>query len=115
MSLAKIRHLSTILSRRYGVVGRVASKYVEAGFRVSFLSSERRDIADFIAYKGRNRFVVKVVYSSRLSEDTIKKLAAGAKRYSAKPVLALYGRVKPLSDAIRRIAEENGVVLKRVR
>lgn len=108
MSNWKRIYLSNTLIRKYGVLGRVASRYVLAGFSV-------RVNSDYIMIKGRNENkVVVVVENSKEFRDKVGKVKELAKKLSSKPVIAVYGRCK-ISDEDLEKAVNEGIQIKFIR
>ncbi len=101
-------YLSNTLTRKYGILGRVASRYVLAGFSV-------RVNNDHILIKGRNESkVVVVVESSKELRDKAGKVKELAKRLSSKPVIAVYGRCKISDEDLEKVVNE-GIQIKFIR
>ncbi|QOJ79414.1 hypothetical protein IG193_02830 [Infirmifilum lucidum] len=115
MSLARIRYLSRQFRKRYGVIGRVASRYLEAGLSVRINHPTRLGPAHIIAHGNGQKLVVEVYYSSKpLEPDTVQRVAEKAKLLRAKPVVALYGKT-PATKRALEVATKLGVKIKRIR
>jgi len=116
MTLAEIVFQKKKLEEKYGVEGKVAGAYVEAGYdvRMDFNTSKGR--LSFVAKKGGQLLAVDVVTVSKvLGRDVVEAVAEKAKSINAKPVLILYGAGPRLSDEAKAAAKELGVEVKRVR
>ena len=116
MTFAEIVFQKKKLEEKYGVEGKVAGFYVEAGYdvRMGFNTSKGR--LSFIAKKGGQLLAVDVVAASKvLGRDAVEAIAEKAKAIKAKPVLVLYGAGPKLSDEAKTAARELGVEIRRVR
>ncbi|NOZ89507.1 MAG: hypothetical protein GXO15_06250 [Crenarchaeota archaeon] len=116
MSLARIVFEKRKLEKRYGVEGRVAGHYVEAGYTVAMRFPTPEGTLSFTARKEGTVLAVDVVYGSvKVTADTVKKLARKAAAIKAKPVLVLYGSGPVLTEDALAAAREEGVSIKRIR
>ncbi len=116
MSLARIVFEKKKLEKRYGVEGRVAGLYVEAGYSVAMRFNTPAGTLSFVAKKEGQMLAVDVVSGSvRVGADTVKNLASKASSIKAKPVLILYGSGPVLTEEARKAAQEEGVAIRRVR
>ncbi len=116
MSLARIVFMQKKLSRKFGVVGKVAGRYLEAGYsiHVGFDTPEGR--VDIVAKKEGQVLAIDVVDGSvRVGPDTVEAVARKARSINAKPVLVLYGSGPKLTEEAKSRAKELGVSIKRVR
>lgn len=103
-------HLARLLEEKYGIVGKVAGRYVTAGLHVTMMHPTRYGPVHFVVQGNGLKLAVEVVHEGdalRAAELLKKK----AELLKAKPVLVLYGEVR--ADA-RKIAEM-GVKVRRVR
>ena len=116
MTLAEIVFQRRKLEQKYGVEGKVAGRYVEAGFHVKMHVTTKHGAVSFVAIKGREKLAVDVVSSKRaLSKADLESLRRKAESLSAKPVLVLYGAGPKLDDEARNYARENSIEIRRIR
>ena len=116
MSLARIVFEKKKLEERYGVEGRVAGHYVEAGYSVKMKFGTPHGTLSFVAKKHSEVLAVDVIYASTVvGAETVRALAEKAASVKAKPVLVLYGSGPVLSEEAKKSAKELGVSIRRVR
>ena len=116
MSLARIVFTSRKLAEKYGVEGKVAGKYVEAGYSVRMRFETAAGTVSFVAKKESTILAVDVIDGTiTVTAEHVKKLAEKAKSINAKPVLVLYGSGPRLTDEAKKTASELGVTIRRVR
>ncbi len=116
MALARIRELQKYLVKKYGVIGAVAGRYVEAGLHVQLMHPTRYGPAHVIATGAGQRVVVEVVYGvDKVGPEVVETLLKKAELLRAKPVLVLYGAGPRLTDEARALVEERGVKVRRLR
>ncbi len=104
----RIRYLANRLSRKYGELGRVASKYVLARHSVQLRE-------DYIVVKGKGFNAVitlaknrkEIRGSARKAKDIASKLGPGYR-----PVLIIYGSYRAPRNVLEKVREE-GVLVKR--
>jgi len=114
MSLARIVFEQKKLAQRYGVVGRIAGRYLEAGYSVAVGLETPAGRVGFLAQKAGERIAVDVYTGSvRITKEQVVAIADKAAALKAKPVLALHGRgVKVTPEALEE-AKKRGVAIKR--
>jgi len=116
MTLAEIVFQRKKLEEKYGVEGKVAGLYVEAGYDVRMGFNTGKGRLSFVAKKGGQLLAVDVVVASKtVGRDAVEAIAEKAKTINAKPVLVLYGAGPKLSDEAKAAARELGVEIRRVR
>jgi hypothetical protein len=116
MTLAEIVFTSKKLAEKYGVEGKVAAKYVEAGYSVRMRFPTSHGVVSFVAKKESTLLAVDVIEGSRvIGVDTVRSIAEKAKSINAKPVLILYGSGPKLSDEAKKAVAELGVTVRRFR
>ena len=116
MTLAEIVFTSKKLAEKYGVGGKVAAKYVAAGYSVKMEFPTAHGTVSFVAKKGSTVLAVDVVDGSRVvDEGVVRAIVEKAKSIRAKPVLVLYGSGPRLSEEAKKAAAELGVSVRRVR
>ena len=116
MRLARVEFLKKRLAKRYGIIGRVAGRYVEAGYSVELSHPTRSGTIDVVARKAGTIIAITVLHGSvKVTASHVEEAARRAEHLNAKPVLVLYGRGPKVSQEAVAKAEELGVELKRVR
>ena len=116
MTLAEIVFQQKKLEQKYGVEGKVAGRYVEAGFHVRMHVATKHGTVSFVAIKGKEKFAVDVVNGKKvLGKADLDSLKKKAESLSAKPVLVLYGSGPRLDDEAKNYAKENSIEVKRIR
>ncbi len=102
------------LASKYGVVGKVAARYREAGYQVRVESVDPEAPIHFRAWRKGEKLAVKVYWASgRVPVEVVDKLAEAAG--GAKPVLVLYGAGPKSHGELVDKAREKGVSIRRVR
>ncbi len=116
MTLAEIVFQARKLEKRYGVEGKVAARYVEAGYSVTMLFDTSKGRISFVAKKAGEVIAADVVYGKiRVTSEIVEKLAEKAASINAKPVLILYGGGPELTEEALKAAKEKNVAVKRIR
>ncbi len=116
MSIARKRFLEKMLKEKYGEIGIVASRYLEAGCSVRLLHPTRYGPIHIIVTGGGIRLAIEVFKDPReVPKEVVDSVIAKAKLINAKPVLVLYGDGPKLSEEIYRYCIENGVKIRRIR
>ncbi len=116
MTLAEIVFTSKKLAEKYGVEGRVAARYVEAGYSVRMRFPTPKGTVSFVAKKESQVLAVDVISGSRrVTGNDVRSIAEKARAINAKPVLALYGAGPKLDEDAKKLAAELGVSLRRFR
>ena len=116
MSLARIRYLQSRLAEKYGEVGVVAGRYLEAGFHVRLMHPTRLGPVHIFAQRGSDRLVIEVVKDpGKVSPAILERVAKKAELLRSKPILVLYSDGPKLDDEARAKAEELGVKVRRIR
>ncbi len=114
MSLAEIRFIQKRLEEKYAEVGKIAGKYVEAGYTVSVKQTKtRRGVIDIVARKGETYAIDVYKKTGPVPVSIIEEIAEKAKAINAKPVLALWGRGPKVTEEVLKKAGELGVKIKR--
>jgi len=114
LSISRIRYISKIFAKKYGATGKVASRYLQAGFSIRFLGNQGQG-EEFLAAKSGVNYYVRVFATRPPSLRDIELLAKSAEKYNAKPVVVLYGRLKPLKEEVVSALKEKNITVKRVR
>ena len=116
MSIARVRYERARLEERYGEVGVVAGRYLEAGYHVRLFHPTRYGQVHVLAYKGSIRLVIEVIKeASTVGAEVVERVAKKAELLRAKPILILYGNGPRLSEEARSRAKEMGVKVRRLR
>lgn len=113
MATARQTRVIKRLVKNNGVLGRVAARYIEAGFRVKL--DPGIEGLDIVAVKEGVKLGVKVLTNPKLVEGSVEKLKSSCEKHGFKPVLVLYGSVPKLNKEVLDKLVENGVIVKRVR
>ncbi|MEM2597384.1 MAG: hypothetical protein QXT50_01815 [Thermofilum sp.] len=115
MTTARLRYLQAILQKRYGLLGKAASKYAGAGLHVRVNHPTRHGPAHVLAV-GRGQKLAVEVYSGSAPAGTslVELVARKAELLKAKPVLLLYGDAS-LSPEALELAKKLGVKVRRMR
>jgi predicted RecB family endonuclease len=113
---ARQRYTIRRLGRVYGIVGKVAGRYVAAGYSVELNHPTRYGPIHIVARGNGQVLAVDVVYErGRLTVDAARAILEKAKLIRARPILAAYGfRWSDIPEDVRRFCEENGVKLRTV-
>ncbi len=115
-ALARIRMLQRVLRDKYGIVGEVAARYLEAGARVRVMHPTRLGPIHVLVYKDGGRLAIEVFAESKpVPKEVVRNLVEKAKLVQAKPILVLYGDGPKLSDEVYSMCKELGVKIRRVR
>ncbi|MCE4599308.1 MAG: hypothetical protein F7C81_03825 [Desulfurococcales archaeon] len=102
MTTAKRIFESKMLSEKYGVLGKVAGRYIKAGYSIRGVDLEERS---FIAARRGEKLLVKVIWNvNKIDDSMLDELKNKAKTLNAKPLLIVYG-AKPRVSAIRSIID----------
>ena len=115
MKLARIRYRQRLLRERYGIIGVVAGRYLEAGFHVRLMHPTRHGPVHILALKGDRKFVIEVAATRRVDDEVLIKLVDKAKSLGGEPVLILYGKSPRVSGDLANKLRELGVRLRIVR
>ncbi len=102
MTTAKRIFESKMLSEKYGALGKVAGRYIKAGYSIRGVDLEERS---FIAARRGEKLLVKVIWNvNKIDDSMLDELKNKAKTLNAKPLLIVYG-AKPRVSAIRSIID----------
>ena len=116
MTLAEIVFQQKKLEQKYGVEGKVAGRYVEAGFHVRMNVNTKHGRVSFVAIKGGEKLAVDVVSGKKVvGREELEAIKRKAESLGARPVLVLYGSGVVLGDDAKEFVRENNVAVKRVR
>jgi hypothetical protein len=114
MATARQMFVINKLSRKLGVKGRVASRYVEAGYSVRV--DPPLEGVDFTASKKGVRLAGIIITGRKtVDADTIENAKKIGEEYRVKPVIILYGSGPSITPEALRKAREYGVSLRRIR
>jgi hypothetical protein len=116
MITAKVRYFQKVFEDKYGVIGRVAGKYLEAGYSIEFMHPTRYGKVHILARKEGKILAIEVVDKpGNLDENTVKTFLEKVKLLNAKPVLVLYSDGPRLSDDLHKFCIDNGIKIRRIR
>jgi protein involved in ribonucleotide reduction len=114
MTGAKQIFLMRKLSSKYGVSGRVAARYVAAGYSVT-VNPPLKDV-DFVASKHGVRFAGIILSGKKLyGVEIVEKAREIGEKYRVKPLLILYGTGPRITVEALEKAREYGVIIRRIR
>lgn len=103
-----IIYQSNRLVEKYGVLGKVASRYVLAGYSVRIQGNI------ILASRGSNNLVIAVATNDKEVKDLVSKVLSESKKLNRKPLIVLYGRNKWRNDTVSLI-REHGISYRMVR
>lgn len=116
MATARQRFLARVLVRKYGEVGAVAARYVEAGYAVRVMHPTRYGPAHVIAQRGGEKLIIEVFKEPRpLEMRDVEPLLKKAELLRGRPVLVLYGDGPRLSNELFQELRGRGVKVRRIR
>ncbi|MEB3780435.1 MAG: hypothetical protein GSR85_09465 [Desulfurococcales archaeon] len=115
MTTAKRIFESKMLSEKYGALGKVAGRYIKAGYSIRDVDLEERS---FIAVRRGEKLLVKVVWNvNKIDDSMLDELKNKAETLNAKPLLIVYGG-KPRVSVIRSIIDSikaRGISFRRIK
>ncbi|MEM3926817.1 MAG: hypothetical protein QXU13_04465 [Desulfurococcaceae archaeon] len=116
MTTPRLAYLAKILEDRYGVIGKVASRYVKAGYSVELNHPTRHGAIEILARGNKGEVLaIEVVDSKKdLSISSVEKFLEKSKLIRAKPILVIYGGVE-LPEDVYKFCKEKGVRIRRFR
>jgi hypothetical protein len=111
---ARQKHLIRKYERTHRILGKVAGRYIAAGYSVELNHSTRVGAIGIVARKGRQILAIDVITEkSKLNIDFAKVLVEKAKLIKARPILFAYGfSWAEVPEDLRKFCEENGVKLR---
>lgn len=114
MVTARQRYAVRRLGETYGILGRIAGRYVAAGYSVELNHPTRYGPIHVVARGDGQVLAVDVVYEGgKLTVEAARRILEKAKLIRARPVLAVYGLGwNNVPEELRRFCEENGVKLR---
>ena len=113
MATAKQVYLAKKLEEKYGAIGSVAGRYLEAGLSIEINHPTRYGPIHIVARGGKSIYAIEVVDKpEKLSLDVVRNLVEKAKTIKAKPILVLYSNAVSISDEIYKFCIDNGVKIK---
>ncbi|HID80723.1 MAG TPA: hypothetical protein EYP48_03280 [Ignisphaera sp.] len=116
MSLARIRFIQKSLIEKYGVIGIVASRYLEAGLSVRVLHPTRYGPIHIVVSGNNIRLAIEVFSEAReVPKEVVERVVEKAKLIKARPVLVLYGDGPRLTDEVFELCRKYGVKVRRIR
>jgi predicted RecB family endonuclease len=116
MTTAKEAFEAKKLAQKYGVIGKVAGRYRESGYKVDVLTTDDEADYNFTAVKKGEKLAIKVYHKSgTVPVEVVEKLAGKSKEEGFKPILILYGAGPKLTEQVSAKAGELSVSIRRVR
>ena len=104
----RLIYQSNRLIDKYGVLGKVAARYLLAGYSV-------RIQGNFIlASRGGNNLIIGVAINDKEARELADKIATTSKKLNRIPIVVLYGRNRWRDETISMI-RERGIPYKLVR
>jgi len=100
--------------KKYGIVGIVAGRYIEAGYSVELSHKTRLGNIDILVRSRGEVYAVEVLHRGIYTVDQAKLLQEKAKLVGARPVLILYGRQPRLTAEALSYCSSNGIKVRRV-
>lgn len=114
MVTARAKYVIRQLKRKYGIVGVVASRYIEAGYSVELFHKTRLGNIDILV-RGRGEvYAIEILHRGTYTVDHVKLLQEKAKLVRARPVLVLYGRQPRLTAEASSYCSSNNIKVKRI-
>ncbi|WP_244372467.1 hypothetical protein [Staphylothermus marinus] len=114
MTTARRMFVINKLLRKKNVVGKVAARYVAAGFNVT-VNPPLKGVY-FTASKHGVRYAGIVLWQKKkVGEEIIGKAKEIADKYKVKPIIILYGSGPIIDKDIVAKAREAGIIIKRIR
>ncbi len=114
MTTARQIFVSKKLMAKYGVKGRVASRYVRAGYSVTI--NPPLEGVDFTASKHGVRYAGIILWEKKTyGVEVVEKAHGIGEKYRVKPVIILYGSGPRLSEDTLAAAREKGIIIRRIR
>lgn len=114
MPTARQVYLSRLFEKRKGIVGKVASRYLQAGFSIEFDHPTRYGPVQIIARRGGEKLVIEVYDRGKVELDVIKLFHEKVKILKGKPVIVLYGAGVDLSEEAKNYCKDNNIRVKRI-
>jgi len=106
-------YLASKLVEKYGVIGRVASRYLTAGYSVRILHPTRYGPVHVVALKHGTTLAIDIATGS-VSVEIAKNILEKSKLLRAKPILVIYGRSVVVPEDVKTFCDENGIKLRRI-
>ncbi len=114
MSLAEIRFLQKRLEEKYAEIGKVAGKYIEAGYTVNVKKIKTpKGVIDIVAKKSETYAIDVYKKTGPVPVSIVEEITEKARTINAKPVLVLWGKGPKITQEVLKKAEELGVKIKR--
>ncbi|RLG00318.1 MAG: hypothetical protein DRN49_03125 [Thaumarchaeota archaeon] len=99
---------SNRLVEKYGVLGKVAARYLLAGYSIRIQSNF------ILASKEGSNLIIGVAINDKNAEKLITEITEASKKLSRIPVIVLYGKNKWRNETIKAI-KDHGITYKLVR
>lgn len=116
MATAKTRYLQKIYEEKHGCIGKVASRYLEAGYSIELMHSTRYGCVHILARKSNMVLAIDVVdKQGTVTIDMVKLLLDKSKLLRARPILILYSDGPKIDDEVHKFCVEHGIKIRRLR
>jgi hypothetical protein len=116
MATAKARYLQKVFEEKYGVIGKVAGKYLEAGYSIEFMHPTRYGKVHILARKEGKILAIEVIdKSGNVDENVVKTFLEKAKLLKAKPILVLYSDGPKITENLYKFCIDNGIKIRRIK
>jgi len=104
----RLIYQSNRLIEKYGVLGKVAARYLLAGYSVRIQDNF------VLASKEGNNLIIGAAINDKDAKELIDKISTTSKKLNRTPVIVLYGRNRWKDETINMI-RERGITYKLVR
>lgn len=114
MTTARRMFIINKLLKKKNIVGKVAARYVAAGFSVT-VNPPLKGV-DFTATKHSVRYAGIILWQKKkYGEEVVVKAKEIAEKYKVKPIVILYGSGPVVDKEVILKAREEGIIVKRIR
>ncbi len=114
--VSRAKYICRIYEKKYGVVGRIAKRYIMAGYSVEFMHPTRYGSIHIVARGDGQKIAIEVFdKSSTVSMETVSRLLEKSKLIGAKPILILYSNGPRIDNEVYRYCIENGIKIRRIK
>jgi hypothetical protein len=104
----KVEYVANTLESKYGILGKVAARYVRAGFSVKVGN------VFITARKGSSGYLIAVAVNPKEARTKFERLKEAATKSGLTPVLVLYGKGRFTRELVEELRSE-GITIKRLR
>lgn len=112
LTSAKQKFVINKLLEKGGVLNKVATKYIESGFKVKV--SPKFENIDIVAHRGDIKYGLKVFYEKKIiNKNDLENFIKKCSELGYKPIVVLYGNGPRLSQEL--LGETRDFIVKRIR